>query len=97
MSYEIISLNTTIYYNNLDKEYYNIITLNKISTGPLKNFTRRIGYGLKFLNYYRFLPSIFFIMIFYLLSPTHIKNLRLTVSATLNFLMELKYKLKEYK
>tara|TARA_A100001011_G_scaffold191429_1_gene200094 strand:- start:12336 stop:13409 length:1074 start_codon:yes stop_codon:yes gene_type:complete len=62
-----------------------------------KNFTRRIGYGLKFLNYYRFLPSIFFIMIFYLLSPTHIKNLRLTVSATLNFLMELKYKLKEYK
>ena len=62
-----------------------------------ENFTKRIGYGLKFLNYYKFLPSFLFIMVFYLLSPTHIKNLRLTASATLNFLMELKYKLKEYK
>lgn len=43
MSYEIISLNTRIYYNNLDKEYYNIITLNKISAGPLKNYTRTIN------------------------------------------------------
>ena len=43
MSYEIISFNTTIYYNNLDKEYYNIITLNKISKGPLKNYTRTIN------------------------------------------------------
>tara|TARA_Y100000816_G_C26100744_1_gene583281 strand:+ start:1419 stop:1808 length:390 start_codon:yes stop_codon:yes gene_type:complete len=43
MSYEIISLNTRIYYNNLEKEYYNIITLNKISAGPLKNYTRTIN------------------------------------------------------
>ena len=43
MSYEIISLSTRIYYNNLDKEYYNIITLNKISAGPLKNYTKTIN------------------------------------------------------
>ena len=33
MSYRNNNLNTRIYYNNLDKEYYNIITLNKISVG----------------------------------------------------------------
>tara|TARA_B100000212_G_C27383861_1_gene538277 strand:+ start:4207 stop:5274 length:1068 start_codon:yes stop_codon:yes gene_type:complete len=60
-----------------------------------KIFTRRIGYGLKFLSFYRFLPSFLFILVFYLLSPTYIKNLRLVVSSTLNYLMELKYKLKD--
>tara|TARA_B100000575_G_C23137780_1_gene661380 strand:+ start:152 stop:1219 length:1068 start_codon:yes stop_codon:yes gene_type:complete len=60
-----------------------------------KIFNRRIGYGLKFLSFYRFLPSFLFILVFYLLSPTYIKNLRLAVSSTLNYLMELKYKLKD--
>ena len=60
-----------------------------------KIFTRRIGYGLKFISFYRFLPSFLFILVFYLLSPTYIKNLRLAVSSTLNYLMELKYKLKD--
>ena len=61
------------------------------------NFNTRLGYGLKFINYYKFLPNPLFMIFFYLFSPTHIKGLRNIVSSTINYLMELKYNLKGYK
>ena len=40
---EIITLFTTIYYNNIDNNYYKLLSLNKIPNGPLKNYITSIS------------------------------------------------------
>ena len=35
---EIITLFITIYYNNIDNNYYKLLSLNKMPNGPLKNY-----------------------------------------------------------
>ena len=39
---EIITLFTTIYYNNIDNNYYKLLSLNKIPNGPLRNYITNI-------------------------------------------------------
>ena len=40
---EIITLFTTIYYNNIDNNYYKLLSLNKLPSGPLKNYISSIS------------------------------------------------------
>ena len=40
---EITTLFITIYYNNIDNNYYKLITLNKIPNGPLKEYINSIS------------------------------------------------------
>ena len=40
---EIITLFTSIYYNNNDNNYYKLLSLNKIPNGPLKNYITTIS------------------------------------------------------
>jgi hypothetical protein len=40
---EIITLFITIYYNNIDNNYYKLLSLNKIPNGPLKNYISSIS------------------------------------------------------
>ena len=40
---EIIGLFITIYYNNIDNNYYKLLSLNKIPNGPLKKYVNNIS------------------------------------------------------
>ena len=40
---EIITLFITIYYNNIDNNYYKLLSLNKMPSGPLKNYVSTIA------------------------------------------------------
>ena len=40
---EIITLFITIYYNNIDNNYYKLLSLNKMPNGPLKNYVSTIA------------------------------------------------------
>ena len=40
---EIITLFISIYYNNIDNNYYKLLSLNKIPSGPLKNYISSIS------------------------------------------------------
>ena len=89
----VIELNTLM--DNLKSEMnqrFKLTSAEMTSIGI--NFNRRIGYGLKFIRFYRFLPSYLFMTVFYFLSPTYIRRLKDIVSSTLNYLMEFKYKIK---
>tara|TARA_B110000444_G_scaffold206868_1_gene200582 strand:+ start:85 stop:486 length:402 start_codon:yes stop_codon:yes gene_type:complete len=40
---EIITLFITIYYNNIDNNYYKLLSLNKLPSGPIKNYISSIS------------------------------------------------------
>ena len=72
----------------LNKLFNNINYKQKMNKEELfslkKTIFKRIGFGIKFLPFYSFLPSFLFEIIFYTLSPLYLKNLYTTVSKIYN-------------
>ena len=55
-----------------------------------RTFIKRIGFGIQFINFYKFLPSFLFLPLFYILSPFFFKSLRKKLSSIYNALQEIR-------
>ena len=82
----------------LNELFKNILTQQKLSELEFislkKIIFKRVGYGVRIMHYYSFLPERIFMVAFYILSPLFLTRFHKMLSKLYNNMLSIKYKVK---